>query len=269
MTSLPFETFPTQLSNSTVPRKSGRDYSRLYEVITQTRFETFFQPIVRTADRTCFALESLIRCDIPDFESPKTVFESATQFGLAQQVSQLARERAIESLGSRHENQRLFLNTHPDEELDSELIASLRTLKQSSPGRKLVLEVHESTVLDLNRMREFRFELHAQGIQLAYDDFGAGEGRISELIAAPPDFLKFDRSILNDIHLASERQQNVVETLVKIVRSEGISTLAEGIDNEDALEVCRQMGFVYCQGYLTGRPQSIEDLIVRVVALKS
>jgi EAL domain-containing protein (putative c-di-GMP-specific phosphodiesterase class I) len=98
------------------------------------------------------------------------------------------------------------------------------------------------------------------GVRFAYDDFGAGQARLSELGEAPAPFVKFDMGLVHDIHLASERKRRVVRDLVKLVLDLGSVPLAEGIEEEGEAQICREMGFQLIQGFLTGRPLPLHQL---------
>jgi EAL domain-containing protein (putative c-di-GMP-specific phosphodiesterase class I) len=92
------------------------------------------------------------------------------------------------------------------------------------------------------------------GMRLAYDDFGAGQSRLMELADVPPDVLKFDMRMIHGLSHASDERQNMVRSLVKIVRSLAVVPLAEGIETGDEAAICRDLGFELAQGYFFGRP---------------
>jgi EAL domain-containing protein (putative c-di-GMP-specific phosphodiesterase class I) len=69
--------------------------------------------------------------------------------------------------------------------------------------------------------------------------------------------LKFDIHMIRDLHLANTAQRQLVKTLVSMVRDFRISPLAEGIECQEELEVCKDIGFEFAQGYLFGRPTPI------------
>jgi EAL domain-containing protein (putative c-di-GMP-specific phosphodiesterase class I) len=110
-------------------------------------------------------------------------------------------------------------------------------------------------------MREFRAALHDLGIRLAYDDFGAGQSRLLELTEVPPDYLKFDRSLVQESALCSESHWSLLQTLVKHATEVGIATVAEGLESQEAVDACRDLGFTYLQGYHLGRPVAAEKLL--------
>ena len=91
-------------------------------------------------------------------------------------------------------------------------------------------------------------------IGLAYDDFGAGQSRLNELVQSPPDYLKFDMSLIHDIDAATLQRQQMVASLVQMVRDLGIISLAEGVETPAEAATCLQMGFELGQGFFFGKP---------------
>jgi EAL domain-containing protein (putative c-di-GMP-specific phosphodiesterase class I) len=134
---------------------------------------------------------------------------------------------------------------------------SLREIRGISPSQPLTLEIHEAAVTDLALMRALQSVLNELNIQLAYDDFGAGQARLIELIEVRPNYLKFDMQLVQGIHSAPAERQQMLATLVDMVRDLGISPLAEGVECEADSMACRQFGFEFGQGYYYGRPASL------------
>ena len=147
-----------------------------------------------------------------------------------------------------------FVNTHPAEMSEPGLAESLRTVREVHRSQPLTLEIHESAVSDLQSMNSLKNVLEELDIQLAYDDFGSGQARLVELIEIRPDYLKFDISLVHNIDGASAQHQQMVASLVRMVRDLGVVPLAEGIETEEEYEVCREIGFELAQGYYFGRP---------------
>jgi EAL domain-containing protein (putative c-di-GMP-specific phosphodiesterase class I) len=149
---------------------------------------------------------------------------------------------------------RLFMNTHPSEMFTDALYASLNVILTTAPGMDLVIEVNETAVAEVAKMKVMAQRLRAMGVKFAYDDFGAGQSRLNELAEVPPDFVKFDMSLIRNIDQASASKQNMLSRLVHMVKDLGSVALAEGVETDGEAETCYRMGFQLCQGYLTGRP---------------
>lgn len=214
-----------------------------------------FQPIVDFKELKIRGYEVLGRAKLDGLpESPGQLFQIASRLGAEAQLSELFRTYGIQQGSDIPERPLLFVNTHPLELTHTDIVSSLRSFRESFPELYLVLEIHEAAVVDLDMMRRLRSELTDLGIGLAYDDFGAGEGRLNELAEVPPQYLKFDRKLIHNLHLASEGKRRLVESLVNIVHDLGVAALAECIENQEESDACRQIGFDYAQGYFFGKP---------------
>ena len=239
--------------------EAGWLISQLHDVVNNRQFEMHFQPIV-TADGSPMGVEALVRCQLAGLESPPKLFAAAERLGLEERISALCRSVAIDTLGRHVPGRKLFLNTHPREHLGKELVESLRELRDRIPERPIVLEIHEAAVPDLSTIREFRKSLLDLQVGMAYDDFGAGQSRLRELSVVPPDYLKFDRSMLLELENACDAHRSLVQSLLKMATDQGIASVAEGLDDEATIDVCREMGFTHFQGFYFGRPAPVAEL---------
>ena len=219
------------------------------------------QPIVDAQSREIVAYELLGRANHPELPtSPILLFALATMVDREVELSVAFRRFSVAEIAPRLHGFPLFVNTHPKETFSDVFLKSLVSLRQRMPDLDLVIEIHETAVTDSARLIELAARFRDIGVRFAYDDFGAGQARLSELGEAPAHFVKFDMGLLHDLHLASERKRRVVRDLVKIVLDLGSVPLAEGIEKEAEAELCRDMGFHLIQGYLTGRPIPVDSL---------
>lgn len=217
-----------------------------------------YQPIVTFPDRRPFALEVLGRGADPDLpESPESLFQIAATLGKEASLSRLFRDVGVRNWRGASWQPRLFVNAHPREMYQDALYQSLSDLLQAVPGVRLVLEVHEKAVTELGKMREMAHRLKDLGVQLTYDDFGAGQARLNELSEITPDYLKFDISLVRNIHQA-DKKRTMLETLVRMSHDLGILTLAEGVELQEEADCCHHLGFDLLQGFLIARPQPLE-----------
>lgn len=213
-----------------------------------------YQPIVRLDDLSIIGQEVLGRSQVPNLETASAMFSAATQFNRQKQLSQMFRWKAIQETMSRQPPPHLFLNTHPAELEEAGLIESMRRLRKMSAAQSMTLEIHEASITAPDDLAELRDALSELNMRLAFDDFGAGQARIAELAGVHPDYLKFDISLIREIHLASPAHRQLVGTLVKMVQDLGIVAIAEGVETDPEMEACRELGFELAQGYLFGCP---------------
>jgi EAL domain-containing protein (putative c-di-GMP-specific phosphodiesterase class I) len=219
------------------------------------------QPIVAAQGGALAAYELLGRCTHPELpNSPIHLFHLAAQLKREAELSEAFRSHGVNAIAARLGPAALFVNTHPTETFEDGFFAAITVLLQRHPGLNLVVEIHETAVMETRRMRELGARLADIGVRFAYDDFGAGQARLNELGEVPAHFVKFDMGLIRDIHLASERKQRMIRDLVKLVSDLGSVSLAEGVEVEAEAQVCRDMGFQLIQGYLTGRPMALDQL---------
>lgn len=220
----------------------------------------YFQPIVRLDSEETVGYEVLARSRLYGLTHPDEMFQAAAQLDLAAELSRIARSVGVRVGSQLSELTVLYLNTHPTEMNDPSLIGSLAETRAMHPTRPIVLEIHEAAVTDPKSMRELRASLIALDIRLAYDDFGAGQARLNELVEVPPDVLKFDMILVRGIDQAPTGRQQMIGALVDMVIELGIQPLAEGIETEAEAKTCRELGFELAQGYHFGRPTPINNV---------
>ena len=213
------------------------------------------QPIVNAGDGRVVAYELLGRCLHPGLPaSPMHLFSLATRLGRAAELSLALRNHGVAAVASKLRGATLFVNAHPTETGQPDFVPGIASLVREHPGIELVIEIHETAVVETSRMRELADRLADIGVRFAYDDFGAGQARLNELSEAPPHFVKFDMALVHGLASAGARKQRLIGDLVRLVIDLGSIALAEGIEEEADAELCRQMGFRLMQGYLFGRP---------------
>jgi EAL domain-containing protein (putative c-di-GMP-specific phosphodiesterase class I) len=227
-----------------------------------------FQPIIAVEENATVGYEVLARSRVAGLENPKLMFEVAEQLERACELSELCRCEGLSAAQALPGYPVIFLNTHPHEDL-RELVGAMRLLRAKYPEQPIAVEIHEASVTDTKLMREVRGALKDLDVELAYDDFGAGQSRLVDLIEVPPDYLKFDMSLIRDVHKASAHQHQMLSTLVRMVREVGIVALAEGVERREEIATCQQLGFNYAQGYFFGKPAPIDQVLTDVLAARA
>ena len=222
-----------------------------------------FQPILKFPDMVVVGYEILGRIPDGDLPSnPADLLELALMFGYNAELSALFREVGVEIGRNLSGSSILFVNTTPTEVYKMNvLFESLEKIHDMALPNKIVLEINEKAATSTNEMSRLRNGLEKLNIGLAFDDFGAGQTRLAELAKTPPDYLKFDISLIHQIHLAPGRLRQMLSTFVKAAQDLGIATLAEGIECSDEAETCQQLGFDFAQGFLYSKPLPITEII--------
>ena len=219
------------------------------------------QPIVDARTRQIIGYELLGRANHPHLpNSPIELFGLAEAMDREVDLSLAFRDFGIRKFASRITGNTLFINAHPKETFSELFLSSLEQLRRSLPNLSIVVEIHESAVTDIVKLRELANRLASLDIRFAYDDFGAGQARLLELADVPAHFVKFDMSLIRGLHKASPRKRQMVRNLVQMVLATGSIPLAEGVEDEEEAQACVEMGFHLIQGFLTGRPIPADSL---------
>lgn len=214
-----------------------------------------FQPIVTMDELAPVAFEVLARSSLEGLRNPAAMFGAAERLGQQAALSEIMREEGarIASTSDRSDRQ-FYFNIHPVEFATERLGRSLHRMRELFPELGITIEIHEGAVSDLTAMTQFRALVDSLSMQLSYDDFGAGQGRLVELTDVPPDVLKFDMQLIRNIDQAPATRQDLLSSLVKIAIDSGSVPLAEGVETEAEHDTCRQLGFQLGQGFFYGRP---------------
>lgn len=138
-----------------------------------------------------------------------------------------------------------------------ETVAKLSETWGIAPGR-LILELTENAILDADGPDVLDL-LHKLGARLAIDDFGTGHSSLVYLQRLPIDEVKIDRSFVTN--LASAPADAVIaSSTIDLAHNLGMTVVAEGAEDEDALDMLAEYGCDSAQGYFFSRPCAADDL---------
>ncbi len=146
---------------------------------------------------------------------------------------------------------------------DGHFVEKLHNLLEDSklPTKHLLLEVTESAMMSDPGLAHLNLALlKDKGIQTSIDDFGTGYSSLSYLSLLPVHELKIDRSFIVGI---SDKQQNYTITalILDLSRSLGLSTVAEGIEDQLSLDTLKELGCDIGQGYYISKPLEFDHYI--------
>ncbi len=214
-----------------------------------------FQPMVSLSDGAVIGYETLGRINYVGLPNcPTRLFQISRRLERQIELSELFRSNALEHAARIGVKELILFNTLPEEMNLENLGKSLGELRCTVPDLKLGMELNENTITTVDMMKELRSMLNDLDMLLVYDDFGAGQSRLIELLDSVPDIVKFDIAIIQNIQQRSEASRSMVETLVKMARDAGIRTLAEGVESREEAEACSAIGFELAQGFYFGYP---------------
>jgi EAL domain-containing protein (putative c-di-GMP-specific phosphodiesterase class I) len=223
------------------------------------------QPILDLESGAVSQCEVLLRLVGDDGEpvSPGAFLPTAERSGLITEIDHWVVERAIELLAEEEaagRTARLEVNLSArslGEASLPEIIESTVDDFGVDPGN-LIFEITETAAItNMDAARNFASALTRLGCRFALDDFGAGFGSFYYLKYLPLDYLKIDGDFVRKLAV-SEVDQVLVRGMVMVARGLGIKTIAECVEDGEALARLRDFGVDYAQGFYVGRPQPAE-----------
>ena len=127
--------------------------------------------------------------------------------------------------------------------------------------RMFIFEITEnSAIADFNKATGFINRLKQAGCEFALDDFGVGFASFSHLKNLNIQYLKIDGSFIKDI-TSQPRDKSIVEAMITVAQSLDIKTIAEWVETAETMELLRDLGVDYVQGYYLGKPELLADRI--------
>ncbi|MGU3494916.1 putative bifunctional diguanylate cyclase/phosphodiesterase [Xanthobacteraceae bacterium A53D] len=125
------------------------------------------------------------------------------------------------------------------------------------PPHRLEIEITESAIIgEEDEINSVLARLRNLGIRLALDDFGTGNASLVHVRHLPVTKIKIDRSFIMNLGVARDAA-SIVEYVVRLGRSLGITLTAEGVETEEQLRFLRSFGAQQAQGYLFSAPLPI------------
>jgi diguanylate cyclase (GGDEF)-like protein/PAS domain S-box-containing protein len=126
---------------------------------------------------------------------------------------------------------------------------------------QICFEITETAVIaNLLKAQDFMVGLKTLGCRFSLDDFGSGLSSFAYLKALPVDFLKIDGVFIRDI-ANNAINRAMVKAINEVGHVMGINVVAEYVEDEPTLQVVRELGLDYAQGYAVGtlRPLTVGD----------
>lgn len=123
-----------------------------------------------------------------------------------------------------------------------------------------ILEITESRLgRDQATVLDILTRLRLRGFRLAIDDFGTGFSSLEQLRDAPFSEVKLDRAFVHGANRDNSRF-TILEGGVRMAQKLGLSTVAEGVEDEGDWQVIEDLGCNMVQGYLISAPLTAPDL---------
>ncbi|MGQ0643805.1 MAG: putative bifunctional diguanylate cyclase/phosphodiesterase [Gemmatimonadaceae bacterium] len=248
--------------------------NELRRAVDNQEFMLYYQPIVSLASGRIEMVEALIRWRHQErgVVAPADFVTIAEETGLIIPMGRWALREACRQIQAWQEELAwdepigLSVNLSVRQFGQIDLVRTVAaTLKETQLApASLHLEITESAIISQSHPAvNIIHDLRALGVAIHLDDFGTGYSSLSYLHRIPLDAIKIDRAFTSAID-SENLSREVVRAILGLVRAVGVEAIAEGVTSETQVEVLRELGCEFAQGYLFSRPlppDEIRDLL--------
>jgi diguanylate cyclase (GGDEF)-like protein len=220
----------------------------------QDQFRALKQPIVDLAEGRYVGYEFLSRSLVTGFEMPDDFFRASMEANLLTVVDHHCFRACVEASFPLEKETSCHINVFPSTLMDFTAQHFLDALKPRDSHLKYCIEISEQQIIGepsylARTVKTFKDE----GVQIAIDDVGFGRSCLESLVLLEPDIVKIDKKWVLGIK-EDEMRRRSLQRILKVSAVLGCEVVAEGIETPDELEVLRDLGVLYGQGYLFGHP---------------
>jgi diguanylate cyclase (GGDEF)-like protein len=240
---------------------------RLARTVSVRQFEVHYQPQIALADGRLTGFEALARWRRPErgYVPPDTFIPLAEELGLIGILGDWVLQTACrDAMQWPTPNGRVGLtvsvNVSPLQLRDGRaLLCGIQKalIESGLPASRLELELTETALA--NDFGNTLLAIRQMGVALALDDFGTGYSSLSRLAQLPFSRMKIDRSFVKDIGQSTNQPdeqsgEKIVCAIASLGAAFGLTTVVEGIETTEQMEIARRAGCTEMQGYLISRP---------------
>ena len=241
--------------------------NQLRKGVESNEFYLVFQPQFNFRTGEISGVEALARWKTESGENipPSKFIPVAEDLGLIIPITEKLLQDALNYLEDWNSDElkvKIAFNLSAIHIYDDNFIQFIDDLITKNPeaSKMLEFELTESILMeDVDRARTVFAKLEQHGIDLALDDFGTGYSSLKYLSRLPLSKLKIDMSFVSKIGSSFENDA-IIKTIISLAKSLNLSTVAEGIENQEQYDFLKQLNVTYAQGYLLSRPLKADDI---------
>jgi len=236
----------------------------LEEALKKQQLVLYYQPQISLSQQKVIGVEALVRWHHPVYGVifPDQFISLAEQSGVIEQLTERVINLAIAQLKLWNKQalalkisinisaQNITSFTLPDQ------LIRLVNENKIAPGM-LMLEITESALMtELTTSLNILTRLRLKGFQLSIDDFGTGYSSLSQLHRIPFTELKIDRTFVSCM-VKNAESKAIVDTCILLGHNLNMEVIAEGVEDQETLNLLQKMGCDNAQGYVISKPLPI------------
>lgn len=241
--------------------------NRMMQAVLSSKFTLSYQPQFDVKTGELRGFEALIRWNDEQFgQIPPSVFiPLAEECGLILPIGTWVLHTAFSTLKKWQTKFNftgvISVNLSPIQLKQPDILIELENLLRTYDLNPNFIEIEITEGIMIDNMDDAVSKLKMLkdiGFRVSLDDFGTGYSSLSYLQMLPLDTLKIDKSFINDITSKNGIQANITNSIISMVSNMGLTTIAEGVEQNSQLELLKRFNCNIIQGFLLGKPMTQE-----------
>lgn len=234
----------------------------LRRAIDEDRVEPFVQPIYDVKSGEIYGYEVLARIrDGQRYMAAGQFIEVAESLGFASKIDQIILTKGLRAREERELwHKRFFFNLSTKSLFGGEYVDVIKAHYAKNPNGEengVTIEILEREAIhNVNGLMDIIEKMREIGISFALDDFGSGFSSFVYLKYFDTDFLKIDGEFVKNIAV-NEKDRIFVKHINQIAQEFGKKTIAEYVEDAETLDILKEIGVDYAQGFHYGRPHQL------------
>jgi len=229
------------------------------ESLQSDKLYVYYQPKIALKTYGCNKFEALLRFNYKGRIIGPIFLDAIEKAGLAPIIDMWVVKQVKHDLykwNSKGFYPQVSINLHPD---TIHCDAAMEEILQILKGENVVFEIIERSFLSGTGAQENLHKLRERGFALAIDDFGTGYSSLETLVKHKIDELKLDKSIIDIVETPKGRA--ICKNMIVLCHELGAKIVAEGVEEEKQLEILKQMGADFIQGFYFSKALQFEQII--------
>ncbi len=253
-----------------IDKSSQKNLSLLSDMraaLGQNQFQLWVQPKVSLSDYKLIGVEALVRWVHPErgMVFPDQFIPFAEQSGFIRSLTHWIMDQAAQTLKLWQAQDialKMSVNISTMDLMDQDLPQKFAAIldKHALATAQFCLEITESAIMDDPvRAHQTLDNLHAMGMDLSIDDFGTGYSSLAYLKQLPVNELKIDKSFVLKMD-KDNADSRIVKSTIDLAHNMQLRVVAEGVENQQVMQLLRELGCDQVQGYFLNKPMPASQL---------
>lgn len=242
--------------------KEKKIENAMERALDNEEFEVYLQPKYSLITEEIYGAEALVRWNKPGVGIiyPDDFIPVFERNGFIRKLDLFMFEKVCELISKWSTNSSevaivpISINISRVDLINRELASSLKEIAQKYKIKPEYIEIElvESVIFeDIDKLIDVMKKIKKEGFLVSIDDFGRGHSSLGAIKDLPVDFIKIDKSFLEDV---DEKGEKLITSIISMIRTLGIFSVAEGVETKEHVSLLKKAGCDIAQGYFYSTP---------------